>query len=200
MAKNKIESVTVEETAEKGPGIFQKLFFWVIIPLLFTLTILLVVTQFTNTNVFQFADGIKEKIPFLHSKEEAVTEDNSLNEQKIVTLQAQIQEKEAEISQLQTKIKSSNEEVESLLAEKERLNFEIEKLKRNQEETAKDFKEILSTFEKMPAKTAAPILVQMSDEEALRILSSMKPDTLSAIFTKMSPADAARYTELLAKK
>lgn len=199
MAKNKIENVTVENSSEKGPGIFQKLFFWVLIPLLFTLTIFLIVAQFTNTNVFQFADGIKDKIPFLQSEDADNDEDSSLNDQKIVTLQAQLQEKEAEISQLESKVTSSNEEVEALLIEQERLNFEIEKLKRNQEETAKDFKEILSTFEKMPAKTAAPILVQMSDEEALRILSSMKPDTLSAIFTKMSPADAARYTELLAK-
>lgn len=199
MAKNKIENVVVEESSDKGPGIFQKLFFWVLIPLLFTFTIFLIVAQFTNTNVFQFADGIKDKIPFLQSEEAEIGENSALNDQKIVTLQAQLQEKEAEISQLQSKVDSSNEEVEALLVEQERLNFEIEKLKRDQEETAKDFKEILSTFEKMPAKSAAPILVQMSDEEALRILSSMKPDTLSAIFTKMSPADAARYTELLAK-
>ncbi len=199
MAKNKIEQVAVEENSEKGPGLFQKLFFWVLIPLLFTFTIFLIVAQFTNMNVFQFADGLKDKIPFLQSEEAEVAEDSPLNEQKIVTLQAQLQEKEAEISQLQSKLDSSEEEVETLLIEQERLNFEIEKLKRNQEETAKDFNEILSTFEKMSAKKAAPILVQMSDEEALRILSSMKPDTLSAIFEKMSAADAARYTELLAK-
>ncbi|WP_347790656.1 MotE family protein [Solibacillus sp. CAU 1738] len=199
MVKNKVENINIEETSEKGPGIFQKLFFWVLIPLLFTLTIFLIIAQFTNTNVFQFADGIKDKVPFLQSNDTEIIEDSSLNEQKVVTLQAQIQEKEAEISQLQTKISSSNEEVEALLAEQERLLFEIEKLKRDQEQTTKDFKDILSTFEKMPAKTAAPILVKMSDDEALRILSSMKPDTLSAIFTKMSPTDAARYTELLAK-
>ncbi len=52
----------------------------------------------------------------------------------------------------------------------------------------------------MSAKTAAPILVQMSDTESLRIMSSMKPDTLSAIFSKMSPEDAARYTELLSQQ
>ena len=40
----------------------------------------------------------------------------------------------------------------------------------------------------------------MSDAEALRIISSLKPDTLAAIFEKMTPEDAARYTELLSQQ
>ncbi|MER2259879.1 MAG: hypothetical protein ABS945_14805, partial [Priestia megaterium] len=142
-----------------------------------------------------------EKIPFISSDEkEGVVENSSLNEQKVVELQAEIQEKEAQISQLQSQIDASATEKEELLTEQERLLFEIEKLQRDQEETKKEFKEILSTFEKMSARKAAPILVEMSDTESVRIMSEMKPDTLSAIFAKMAPADAARYTELLSQQ
>lgn len=167
---------------------------------MFTIAILLIVATFTNTNVFQMAKNATDSIPFLSSKEEEIEENSSLSDEKVVQLQAEIQEKEAEITQLQTKIDAAATEKDELLVEQERLLFEIEKLKRDQQATQKEFGEILSTFEKMSAKTAAPILVQMSDTEALRILSNMKPDTLSAIFTKMSPADAARYTELLAQQ
>jgi len=52
----------------------------------------------------------------------------------------------------------------------------------------------------MSAKKAAAILTEMSESEALRIMSSMKSNTLTAIFEKMEPADAARYTELLAEQ
>ncbi|MGN7478527.1 MotE family protein [Solibacillus silvestris] len=199
----KIMEQQVEETEveNKSPGFFKKFFYLFLIPFMFLIAILLIISSVTEYNVFKMADDAVNKIPFINSDEkEGVIENSSLNEQKVVELQAEIQDKEAQITQLQSQIESSAAEKDELLAEQERLLFEIEKLKRNQEETQKEFNEILSTFEKMSAKTAAPILVQMSDTESLRIMSSMKPDTLSAIFAKMSPADAARYTELLSQQ
>lgn len=193
----------VEETEleAKSPGFFKKFFYLFLIPLMFVIAIALIIASVTEYNVFKMADDVVEKIPFIKSDEnENIVENSSLNEQKVVELQAEIQEKEIQITQLQTQIDSSALEKEQLLEEQERLLFEIEKLKRDQEETQKEFNEILSTFEKMSAKTAAPILIEMSDTESLRIMSSMKPDTLSAIFSKMSPADAARYTELLSQQ
>lgn len=199
--KNKMEQQVKENEVGTQPGFFKKFFYLFLIPFMFLIAILLIITSVTEYNVFKMADVVVEKIPFISSEEgDEVIENSLLNEQKVVELQAEVQEKEAQISQLQSQIDSSAIEKEELLVEQERLLFEIEKLKRNQEETQKEFKEILSTFEKMSAKTAAPILVQMSDTESLRIMSSMKADTLSAVFTKMSPADAARYTELLSQQ
>ena len=52
----------------------------------------------------------------------------------------------------------------------------------------------------MSAKTSAPVIVKMSDAEALRILTSLKPETVAKIFEKMLPEDAAKYTELMSKQ
>ena len=199
MAKNDVEKIKEVELEEKKPGFFQKLFFYFLIPITFTVAVVLIITYFTNTNVFQIADSVKDKIPFLSSEGETV-ENTSLNEEKVVSLQAEIQEKEAEITQLQTEIESATSSNEELLLEQERLLNEIEQLKRAQEETQLEFKEILKTYETMSAKKAAAILTEMSESEALRIMSSMKSNTLTAIFEKMEPADAARYTELLAEQ
>lgn len=49
----------------------------------------------------------------------------------------------------------------------------------------------------MSAKSVAPIITELSDDQAVRILSNLKPDKLAEVFSKMNPADAARYTELL---
>lgn len=200
--KNTLEQQVEETDVEtKSPGFFKKFFYLFLIPFMFLIAIALIIASVTEYNVFKMADDVVEKIPFINSDEkEDLVENSSLNEQKVVELQAGIQEKEIQITQLQTQIDSSALEKEQLLEEQERLLVEIEKLKRDQEQTQKEFNEILSTFEKMSAKTAAPILVEMSDTESLRIMSSMKPDTLSAIFTKMSPVDAARYTELLSQQ
>lgn len=198
MAKNGVDRQEELEEEQSSPGFFQKLFYLFVIPLVFTLAILLIIATFTNTNVFKMADSLKEKIPFLTSEEGA--ENASLSEEKVVKLQAEIQEKEAEIDQLQSEIDTVTQTNEELEAEKEKLQYEIEQLKRTQEESQLEFQEILKTFQNMSAKTAAPILTEMSDAEALRIMSSMKSDTLAAIFAKMSPADAARYTELLSQQ
>lgn len=199
MAKNDVKKVEEVELEGKKPGFFQKLFFWFLIPIVFTVAVVLIIAQFTNTNVFQLADSVKDKIPFISSEEEVI-EDTSLNEEKVVSLQAEIQEKEAEITQLQTEIESATASNEELLLEQERLLNEIEQLKRAQEEIQLEFKEILKTYETMSAKKAAAILTEMTESEALRIMSSMKSNTLMAIFEKMEPADAARYTELLAEQ
>ena len=51
----------------------------------------------------------------------------------------------------------------------------------------------------MSAKSAAPVITEMDDEEAIRILTNLKPDILAAILEKMVPQDAAKYTTMMAK-
>ncbi|MER1999871.1 MAG: MotE family protein [Lysinibacillus sp.] len=199
MAKKEVEQNVLDEleVVEEKPSFFKKLFFWVIIPLTFALAVLLIVANFTNTNIFGFADKAIEKLPFVKSEQEQI-ENTTLNTEQIVTLQAEIQEKEAQVTQLQTELDSAAKTNEELTIEMEKLQFEIEKLQREQQEYQMEFQEILKTYESMSAKKAAPIITAMSDQDALRILSNMKSDTLAELFSKMSPEDAARYTKLLA--
>jgi flagellar protein FlbB len=199
MAKKDVEQNMLDEleVVEKKPGLFQKLFFWVIIPLTFALAVLLIVANFTNTNIFGFADKAIEKLPFVKSEQEKI-ENTTLNTEQIVTLQAENQEKEAEVTKLQTELDNATKTNEELTIEMEKLQFEIDKLQREQQEYQMEFQEILKTYESMSAKKAAPIITAMSDQDALRILSNMKSNTLAELFSKMSPEDAARYTKLLA--
>lgn len=196
MAKEKIENTMNEEEIkeEKSPGIFQKLFFWVLIPLLFVVAILLVVATFTNINVFEKATEI---LPF--SKEE-VPVDTMNKDEKIVELEAEIKEKEAEIETLQKDLDKILAENDNNIAKQEQLQLQIEELQRTQEVSKKEYAEIIKTYEQMSAKAVAPILTEMSEAEALKILSEMKPETLSNIFSKMDPADAAKFTEKLANQ
>lgn len=198
MAKNRIEKTNnvdlVEVEEEKSAGIFQKLFYLVLIPLLFVIAVLLVIATFTDFNVFEKASELTGI-----SDEKKVEEPSEDYNKKIVELEAQIKEKEAEIDQLQSQLDSAKAESENIEAIKQQLQSEIESLQQNQSEAKKEFDDILSTFEQMSAKSAAPIIMEMSDEEAVKILSNMQPETLSEIFSKMDPVEAARYSELLSK-
>ena len=182
------------EQPEKKSGFFQKLFYYFLIPVVFCIAVLLVITIITEKNVFEYI----EELPFFSSdSDQQLLASSGETEQKIVSLQAKLQEKEAEIAQIQSQFDSASLENNQLQVEIERLQYEIEKLKISQEESIKEFKDILSTYEKMSAKKAATIIVEMNETEAVRILSNMKPDTLTAIFEKMSPQDAAKFTQLL---
>lgn len=178
---------------KKSPGFFQKFFAWVIIPLLFVIAILLVVAQFTNTNIFEKAS---EMLPRTDEETPASAIDM---DNKIVELQAQIQEKDAQIEKLQSELNTALAENENHIAIQKELRKRIEELESGKQESKKDLKEIVNTYEKMSAKAVAPIIVEMKDEQALEILSNLKPDTLSQVLAKMDPKEAARYTELLSK-
>lgn len=179
---------------EKSPGVFQKLFFWFIIPLLFVIAILLVIAQFTSTNVFEMAQDLTNS----SSSQEQSSENPLNNGQKMVELEAEIQEKKAQIEQLQAQLDSAKLETENAVAAQEQLRQQIEELQRSQVEAKAEVDEIISTYELMSAKSAAPIITELSDEQAIKILSSLQAEKVSDIFSKMDPADAARYTELLA--
>lgn len=197
---NRLKVELVEQPPKKKTGGFLKFFTWIVLPLMFVVAILLVVATLMNTNVFDLGKKAIGNLPFVPSEEQQAKDAVVNNDSKIVNLQAEIQEKEAEITQLQKKLDTTTTEKEKLMTEKEQLQFEIEKLNREQDDVKRDFNDILSTFDKMSPKSAAPVLINMSDTEALRILTNLKPDKLAAILEKMDAKDAAKYTELMAKQ
>lgn len=62
--KNKNEQLE-ELEVEKSPGIFQKLFYWFLIPLMFLLAVVLVVAEISNVNVFEKARETASSLPFI---------------------------------------------------------------------------------------------------------------------------------------
>lgn len=201
MAKNKDKKKEKEleqnDVEERSPGIFQKIFILGVIPLLFIITVLLIISMFTSFNVFEKAKDLTSALPFI-SKEENTSSAN--NAEKVVSLQAQIKEKEAELEKLKADLEKAAADNDTLVVEQERLQFEIDKLKREQQQAEIDFAEILATYEKMDPTISAPVIVKMNETEALRILTNLKPKTLADILSNMKAEEAAKYTELMAKQ
>ncbi|WP_303968774.1 MotE family protein [Sporosarcina ureae] len=198
--KKKEVKDSVEVSEKKSIGFFQILLAWIIIPLMFTTAVVLIIAKVADVNVFDQAKEWTAKVPFLEQKvPDEKVEGDLILEERVISLQAEIQEKEAQLFEVQdelTQVKDSNE---TLVIEKEKLNEEIEKLKLEQSESKRDFKEIVTTYEQMSAKSSAPVITKMGDAEAIQILSSLKPATLAAILEKMSPEEAAKYTSMLTK-
>lgn len=193
--KKSMEGTAKEKVASRG--IFQTILLLVIIPLLFATAVFLIIAQVADINVFDKAKEWSSNLPISSKKSEGPGDEDLVLEERVVTLQAEIQEKEAQLFKVQQELDKSADEKEQLLSEQEKLHEEIQKLQREKEDSNKQFAEIVRTFEQMSAKSAAPVITNMNDAEAIRILTNLKPDDLAAILEKMSPQDAAKYTTMM---
>ncbi|MFD1928701.1 MotE family protein [Sporosarcina siberiensis] len=197
MAKNKKDEKLSAVNENKSSSKLLVVMLSVLIPLLAISAVFLIIAKFTDVNVFDKAKELSGNLPFAEDEKEAENENDLILEERVVTLQAELKEKESQLVKIQSEVQVSVEENRLLIEKQEELQYEIEVLKVEKDSTKRAFAEIVSTFEKMSAKSAAPILTEMADEEAMRILNTMKPDVLAAILEKMTPVDAARYTTLM---
>jgi flagellar motility protein MotE (MotC chaperone) len=189
---------SMEEKENQRESKFQGFMLVVAIPILFAIVVALVALSFLGINIFETAKDIGGRVPFLS---EIVKEDKQPSveefQKNIVSLEAEIEDREAKVEQLQSKIESKDTQLKRIELEKTQLQAQIEELTAIQEENKRAFREIVKTYETMSAKSAAPIISKMDSDEAVKILTNIKPESLAAIMEKL-PADvAARYTELL---
>lgn len=189
---------SMEEKEIQPVNRFQWFLYVIAIPALFAVVVALVVLSFVGINVFQTANELGSKIPFVSK---LITKDEQLSvedyEKNMISLEAEIQDREAKMEQLEAKIESKDMELERMELEKSQLEAQIEELTAIQDENKRAFKDIVKTYETMSAKKAAPIIAKMENEEALKILTNIKAESLAAIMEKLPAEEAAKYTELL---
>lgn len=195
--KQSVMDPNEQNSEPKGPGKLQKLFFWVIIPVLFALAVGLIVAEVTGTNVFEKAKTLVGK----NSDQTEQTTEQSIEDynKEIVKLQAQVKEKEALVTKLQSQIDANKTDTSKLEVEKKRLEKEVKKLQDGKADNKTDSTLLTKTYEQMAPKSAAAAISAMKNEEALSILNNLKPATLAPILEKMTPEKAAYYTEAMSK-
>ncbi|WP_082190982.1 MotE family protein [Peribacillus loiseleuriae] len=191
----------IDETKHVESNKFQVILFTVLIFLLLTLLVLVIYLSFTGTNI----KAISEKVPFVSQLfdrgDENKQEHSTVKfQEKINNLEAEMSDRQEKIKKLESLIDSRDKTIERTELKKQQLEMEIEELRAEQEITKRAFQDIIKTYETISPKKAAPIFSKMGDEEALKILSSIKTDKLAAILEQMTPDDAARFTKLLASK
>ena len=188
----------VEEKESQEDNKFQTFLMVIAIPSLFAVVIAMVALSILGINIFETARDIGGKVPFIsqymNEESQLSTEDFEKN---IISLEAEIKDREAKMEQLQSKIDSKDTQLKRMELEKAQLQAQIEELTAIQEENKRAFREIVKTYETMSAKSAAPIISKMETGEAIKILTNIKPESLAAIMEKLPADEAAKYTELL---
>jgi flagellar protein FlbB len=197
------ENKTMEENKS---GILKKLFYFVIIPFLLILTIVLIISTVSGLNIFQEAAKIPVIGSLFSSKDMATTSIEEYDQQ-INKLQAQLKNQEKKVEDLQSELEKKDQEIATLQEEKK--NFETNQNNQaepgnentnGQNETDTQWNEVIKTYEKMKPQSAANILAQMDETTALNIMTDLKEDTLARILEKMPVEKAANFTAKLANQ
>ncbi|MDZ5711722.1 MotE family protein [Jeotgalibacillus haloalkalitolerans] len=197
--KQQKQSIRDEAEEVKSPGKIQVFFLLIFVPVLFLIFVALIVLTILDYNIVEKAEEAGITIPFFGEEEEAA--DTPVNpEERIVSLQAQIEEKDMYIGQLEQEMVSLEDENDQLIGDQERLQADIERLQNERDAAGREFAEVVSVYEDMKGKEAAPIIMDLNDEDAIRLLSNLSAEMVSEIFASMPPAEAARYTELISTR
>lgn len=185
----------------KAGSFFQMLLAWFVIPLIFAVAVLLIIAKVADVNVVEKAKDWTSSVPALEQKKEKTStkKDTKVLEERVVVMKEELKQKEQQLMDVQEDLKKSNEKNEKLVLAQEKIQAEILVLQRTNDDSKKELGQLVSTYEQMSAKSAAPVIIKMEDAQALQLLSQMKVETLAAILEKMTPEDAAKYTALLAK-
>ncbi|WAA10716.1 MotE family protein [Fervidibacillus albus] len=182
---------------KKKFGFWQWIVFGGIFPIIIVLSVLLAIFSIRGVNIFEEV----EKIPVIGS---LFTDENSVGttvedlENTINDLQAELKNEEAKATQLQSELETKENEIAQLQAENERLEQSVNELQSSNTTTNTDWDSVVKTYETMKPKDAALILVEMDEATALNILAELTEDQLADILEKMSPEEAAQFTDQLA--
>ncbi|MFT4413564.1 MotE family protein [Fredinandcohnia humi] len=188
------------ETTEKEYSKLQWFLYVVLIPSVFTLIIVGVLLYVSGFNSVGAIKDFGAKIPGisgLFQKEETKQQETSEPKVSVPELKATISEKEAKITELEDELGLKEDEINALQEDIDRLSNEIHVLQDERLAKSKTIEELTKMYELMSPKNAALIIPNLNENEAREILSSLKTEKLAAILEKMSPEDAARFTELL---
>lgn len=193
-----IKMASRQDNQNKKISLIQWLFL-IIIPLILAISIAFIILSILDLNpgakVKEFANQIPVINQFVTTEEEAEIERKENQLQNQITalktdksgLESDLSAQEAEIDQLNQEIVRLTHQLEQLLESEDQVNQQSED----------GFKIVIDTYQEISAKSAAQILTNINNSDAVRILAELDEDLRAAILSALDPESAALFTEQL---
>ena len=194
------------ETKEKEYSAFQYFIFVFLIPILFTVTIAVIILNVAGVDVPKEARKIASHIPIIESyvKSESPLSEDEKNKNKLAMLTETNKKAEEELKTLKSQSKEKDQHINSLRIEAEKLRQQIKDLEErntasidSEEEKKALSKKLFTSYEEMSEKQAAQILQSVTDDEAFYILSNLKNEAVTEILANMDVKKAAKFTSMI---
>ena len=182
------------EEVEGKYTFMQKLLYLFIIPLLFTVVVILGYLTYEGKNIFEVAQT------FLPEKEETGISEVDKEEREASSPEVKESGNSSqEVILLERKVSDKEREITKLISQIEQANKRIEELEQQQKEVKASARELAKLYEGMSTKKAAQIILELEEDMALLLLKELSTSKTSSLLGQMEPEQAARFTELLAR-
>lgn len=187
---------------ERGYGRLEWFFYIVLLPVLFTILLTGILLSFFGYDVIRSLQTTANQIPFI----ERIVPDPkpSTNELGVSTelaqfqkLQADYEAKQVELLALQKEYEAMKRQSAQLSQENEQLRKESEERRASDKERALKLQELASLYSSISPSKAAPIIENLSLQEAVLVLSEMDIESRGKILEKMDAKKAADVSILL---
>jgi flagellar protein FlbB len=187
-------------------GKFQWFFFVILIPIIFTVTLVVIILSVAGFDVFGKSKAVLAEIPVIEKLFKDEKQD-TINDREIVAQETATQKKEKKqleqtieeqaimIGALEKDVSMKEKEILTLNQEIKFLETQIEETKKADSE--KNSKDIAKLYDNMSSKKAAQIIPNLNQDEAVLILTLLDDRHLADILSKMTVEDAVKYTNLL---
>jgi len=201
------------ETEKTTYGVFERVLYLFLIPVLFTVILVTVLLAMFGYDVADSVLRAANRVPLL----EAIVPDpkpptNVLSGQSDAEIAAKLaadndalQQKNRELEQQLEEERAlslgKDETIRALEEQVAELNRQLEAARANEAAAARQVEQTSRVYEEMSPSKAAPILEQMPLEDRLAILEGIKVERQTKILEKMDPEVAAETTvRLMAKQ
>ena len=151
----------------------------------------------TSDKLFECTEIFKQRKSELLVELERIDEQKQALQSLKTATEALLKEKETRLNQQEEavnkkldEIKTREENTKAMLERNEKALAELKSTKLDK---------LSQTFAKMKAGAAATVLADMPNDEAVKILQSLKPQIIGKILSKMDAKKASELTQLLSK-
>ncbi|MYL48694.1 hypothetical protein GLV98_04330 [Halobacillus litoralis] len=181
---------------QKNKKSFSKIFAAIFFPLIFLITLTLIVLTLSGVNVFEEAEKYTSRIPGMSTEASSESENSVASE--VDRLKAVIANKEAEMEELQSKSDSKQNQINELEQQVVQLEADLEDA-RSEDDSNENSKtaEMAQSFQEMDPEAAAPILESMNENLAVQVLNDVASEERGEILGQMDAETAANIASIL---
>ncbi|WP_156897244.1 hypothetical protein [Alkalicoccus chagannorensis] len=159
----------------------------VIVPVLFALVLAVVMLYYLGFNVGDTARDMLQSLPFVESDED----EEIPEEEYVARLEHENESFEQRIAELETALADTEEELEEAQEELFALqNDELDEEEDAEQATA-DFDDVVRTLQEMTASSAAEIIEELPEAQAVLYLRAMNVNARAEIISRIEPDLAA---------
>ncbi|QGQ46855.1 MotE family protein [Metabacillus sediminilitoris] len=195
------------ENEKQEYGKFQWFFFVILIPIIFTLTLVIIILNVAGFDLLGKTKAVIAEVPVIEKVFKDKEQETNINESEEVRnaakqieekkeLEQTIEEQTSMITALEQDVTTKDKEIQKLTQEIKSLESQIEDIEKSTAE--KKSKDITKLYDNMSSKKAAELIPGLKEDDALLILTSLDDRQVADILSKMIVDDAVKYTNLLA--